>query len=285
MPIKDRQGQVVSWVGTGTDIEEQKRIQAELYESELRKDAFLAMASHELKTPITSLKVYTQILHKMFVQEGNIQVKQVIQYLSKMETQINKLMKLIADLLDISKIQAEKLAFVEEEFDVAAFTHDLIDMIQQMNSRHTITLNCSVAVKLVGDKDRLGQVLINLLTNAIKYSPVASIIEVIVTTEHDQVIFSVRDYGIGIPKEAQAKIFERFYRVYDDKDKKFPGLGIGLYIASEVVQRHGGSIWLESWEGEGSTFFFSIPIPKIQDKRTLVGSRKGDTYEEENTGC
>ena len=101
---------------------------------------------------------------------------------------------------------------------------------------------------------------INLITNAIKYSPDAKTVDVSITNAGDEVVVGVRDYGVGIPQEHQSKVFERFYRVYDDKEKNFPGLGMGLYISYEIVKRHNGKIWVESSEGKGSTFFVSLPI-------------------------
>jgi signal transduction histidine kinase len=242
----------------------------ELRQSEERKDIFLSMASHELKTPITSLKIYTQILHKMFAQEER---DQVVKYFSRMETQVNKLISLIDNLLDISKIQVGKLALVEEEFDIDTFIHELVDTIQQTSTKHTIRLSSTVHATLLGDQDRLGQVLFNLLTNAYKYSPAADVVDVMVVADDEQVTISVRDYGVGIPQKHLTSIFERFYRVYDDNDKKFPGLGLGLYIAFQIVKRHGGKIWVESEEGQGSTFSFSVPLRRrSEDPRLLQGA-------------
>jgi signal transduction histidine kinase len=242
----------------------------ELRQSEERKDIFLSMASHELKTPITSLKIYTQILHKMFAHEER---DQVVKYFSRMETQVNKLISLIDNLLDISKIQVGKLALVEEEFDIDTFIHELVDTIQQTSTKHTIRLSGTVHATLLGDQDRLGQVLFNLLTNAYKYSPAADVVDVMVVADDEQATISVRDYGVGIPQKHLTSIFERFYRVYDDNDKKFPGLGLGLYIASQIVKRHGGKIWVESIEGQGSTFSFSVPLRRrSEDPRLLQGA-------------
>ncbi|HEV2580112.1 MAG TPA: ATP-binding protein [Ktedonobacteraceae bacterium] len=257
VPIRDAQGHLTSWIGTDTDIEELKRVQKELEESEARKDAFLSMASHELKTPITSISGYTQVLKRLFVKEGRTQV---VQHLSRMEYQIDRLVKLISDLLDISKIQAGKLEFEEEEFEVCAFIRNIVEDVQQISPGHTLNLRCGMNATLVGDKDRLGQAIINLLTNAIKFSPNAGSVDITVEEREGQAVFSVRDYGIGIPAAHQARIFERYYRVFDERDKKFPGLGIGLSIVAEVVRRHGGELRVESDEGQGATFSFALPL-------------------------
>ncbi len=258
-PARDSSGKIYKWFGTGTDIDDRKRIEVAFRAMEERKDLFLSMASHELKTPLTSLKVFTHVLLKMLQQDAR---PEPVRYLTKMDTQINKLIKLIAELLDISRVQAGKLVLVEEDFDGDTFVQDVVDMTQHTSLAHPITITSVIQRQLYGDKDRLGQVLINLLTNAIKFSPIAGPIEVIVTADQEQVIFGVRDHGIGIPQDQQALIFERFYRVYGDRDTKYPGLGIGLYIAFEIVKRHGGRIWVESVEGHGATFFFSIPLDR-----------------------
>ncbi|MDQ2716247.1 MAG: ATP-binding protein [Chloroflexota bacterium] len=258
-PARDSSGKIYKWFGTGTDIDDRKRIEVAFRAMEERKDLFLSMASHELKTPLTSLKVFTHVMLKMLQHDER---PEPVRYLTKMDTQINKLIKLIAELLDISRVQTGKLVLAEEDFDSDTFVQDVVDMTQQTSPTHPITIIDSMRQQLYGDKDRLGQVLINLLTNAIKFSPTAGPIEVLVTTDQKHVTFGVRDHGIGIPQDQQALIFERFYRVYGDRDTKYPGLGIGLYIAFEIVQRHGGRIWVESVEGRGSTFFFSIPLDR-----------------------
>ncbi len=258
-PARDSSGKIYKWFGTGTDIDDRKRIEVAFRAMEERKDLFLSMASHELKTPLTSLKVFTHIMLKMLQQDVR---PEPVRYLTKMDTQINKLIKLIAELLDISRVQTGKLVLAEEYFDSDTFVQDVVDMTQHTSPAHPIAITGVIQRQIYGDKDRLGQVLINLLTNAIKFSPAPGSIEVIVTTDQKQVTFGVRDHGIGIPQDQQALIFERFYRVYGDRDTKYPGLGIGLYIAFEIVQRHGGRIWVESVEGHGATFFFSIPLDR-----------------------
>ena len=152
------------------------------------------------------------------------------------------------------------LTFTQEEFDIDTFLADLVETIQHSHPKRTLLLSGIAQTRFLGDKDRLEQVVINLLTNAIKYSAETDPVEVMVSSDQQQVTISVRDHGVGIPQEHQSKIFERYYRVYDEQDRKFPGLGIGLYIASEIIQRHGGTIWVESTIGQGSTFAFSLPL-------------------------
>lgn len=231
------------------DIGERKRL-------EERKDEFISIASHELKTPLTSIKGYTQILERLVSGIGN---KQAGSLLSKTNTYIDRLSGLIADLLDVSKIQSGKILFNIEKFDVYDVVKEAVEGIQGTLPRHTIQLKSSVHQQVTGDKYRLEQVLHNLLTNAIKYSPRADKVIVRMTKNREYVTISVQDFGIGIPAKSKSMLFHRFYRV-ESSSKEFAGLGIGLYISSEIVKRHNGKIRIESKEGEGSTFFVDLPI-------------------------
>ena len=180
--------------------------------------------------------------------------------LEKMETQLMRLNKLVSDLLDVSKIRAGKLDYAEETIDIDALVHDIADTMQQFSTTHTITIHGASHAHIIGDSDRLGQVFTNLISNAVKYSPQPKQVDIYITVSQNTVTVSVRDYGVGIPKEHQQKIFDRFYRVPDVHDKPSPGLGMGLYISSEIVKRHGGRLWVESAENKGATFFISLPV-------------------------
>ena len=249
-PIVDEAGQVHSAVNIFSDITARMEL-------EQRKDEFMSMASHELKTPITSLQGYTQLLKRRIEKQG---VPELVEWLNKMEKQITRLTHLITDFMDVSKIQAGQLAYVKEPIDIDIFVRDIVDTMQQLSTTHTITIHGAAHTHIVGDSDRLGQVFTNLLSNAIKYSPQATNVDISIVATLDTVTVSIRDYGIGIPPEHQQNIFERFYRVSDVHDKTFPGLGMGLYICSEIVKRHDGRLWVESAEGKGATFFISLPI-------------------------
>ncbi len=233
-------------------------VMAERRELEQRKDEFISMVSHELKTPLTTIQGYTELLHARFAQQGN---QETLLYISKMATQIAKLSKLIADLLDISKIQAGRLAFAKETVDIDLLVREVVEDLQHTTSQHQVSIEGGIEQrKIVGDRERLGQVLINLITNAMKFSPRAERIAVHLSHTHDTLTVSVQDFGIGIPKAHQQMVFERFYRVYSDQDRTYPGLGIGLYVAHQIIERHGGKMWVESVEGQGSTFSFSLPL-------------------------
>lgn len=231
------------------DITERKRL-------EERKDEFIGIASHELKTPLTSIKGYTQILERMINGTGN---KPAGMLLSKTNIYIDRLSGLIADLLDVSKIQSGKLLFNKEPFETYDLVKESIEGIQNTATHHEIKLAKSIRQTLYGDRFRLEQVLNNLLTNAIKYSPRAKRVVVRMAKKKGNLILSVQDFGIGISPKYQTQLFKRFYRV-ESSAKEFSGLGIGLYISSEIVERHGGKIRIESTEGSGSTFFVELPI-------------------------
>lgn len=236
-----------------------KSSQRELQKAINHRDNFISIASHELKTPLTSLKVYAEVLLRQFNIKGD---KKTTDYLLKINKQIDKLNLLIQDLLDVSKIQTNQMTFREEKFDVNDMAKEVIDNVQQIADHHTITLVGSIRKKVWGDRERLSQVLMNLLTNAIKYSPKANKIVVTLKQTDNKAVVSVKDFGIGINKEHQKRIFDRFYRISDTKGRTFPGLGIGLFISQAIISRHKGEISLASQMGHGSTFRFIIPFDK-----------------------
>jgi PAS domain S-box-containing protein len=248
-PLFDASGAPYAVCGISTDISERKL--------GLRRDEFMSMASHELRTPLTSLQGYTDLLRLLLEREGS---QQAIQYVSKMDAQLEKLTRLIADLLDISKVQAGKLVFAEELVVMDDLVREVVENVQLTAPQHRIVIGATAACELIGDRDRLGQVVINLLSNAIKYSPQAETVVVSMAHTPEEVTVSVQDFGIGIPPHSLGKIFERFYRVSSNVEKRFPGLGIGLYIAHQIIGHYGGRIWVESVEGQGSTFSFSLPL-------------------------
>jgi PAS domain S-box-containing protein len=226
-------------------------------ELEQRKDDFLSMASHELKTPLTSLKLQIQLVKKRLEQQD---LHDAAEALSRVEKPIGQLDRLITELLDVSKIQAGRLEFFQETINLDALLHNVVETMEQMNGAHTIVVHGAASLSLVGDKDRLEQVFINLLSNAIKYSPDAPLIEMDVSTSTETVTISVRDHGMGIPKEQHEKIFERFYRAFDPSQRAVPGVGMGLYIVAEIVKQYGGRITVESEVGKGSTFSVMLPL-------------------------
>lgn len=224
---------------------------------EKRKDEFISIASHELKTPLTSIKVFAQLMQRHNQEKKDMKM---LMYLAKMEQQIDKLNKLIQDLLDISKIQAGKMLFQMEIISLKDIVREIVDMMQTTTITHKLVIDGTSTALVQGDRDRLGQVLVNFISNALKYSPKAKRIIIHIREEKNRVIVGVEDFGIGIPREHLERVFERFYRVEGKSEKTFPGFGIGLYIASGIIKRHKGDVWVESKERKGSTFSFSLPI-------------------------
>ena len=248
-PVCAQNGAVTMVISIWHDITERMRV-------EHRKDEFISMASHELKTPVTSLKGFTHVLQRRLIKQGD---EQGLAYLARMDAQLDKLTRLISDLLDISKMQAGKLALRTEAFELDALLNEIVDNLQTTTTSHQLRIEGQTGAQVMGDPDRLGQVFINLLTNAIKYSPRAEHIIIHRFQEGKQVIVSVQDFGIGIDQSHHDHIFERFYQVDYPEEKTYPGLGIGLYLAREIVSRHQGRIWVESHKGAGSTFFVALP--------------------------
>ena len=240
---------------------------------EQQKDEFVSIASHELKTPITSVKAYTQILGERFRKAGNMKSVELVE---KMDAQLDKLTDLIGDLLDVTKIEAGRIQFRESYFDFNGLVEETVEEIQRTTVKHKITLELQPGIEVYGDHDRLGQVLTNFMTNAIKYSPKADTIVVRAIVENDTVTLSVQDYGVGLSFEDQAKVFERFYRVGGTNQNTYPGLGLGLYIASEIIKRHNGHVWVQSEIMQGSTFCFSLPmsLQNIKPQKTTRAKAK-----------
>lgn len=156
-------------------------------------------------------------------------------------------------------MQTGKLALQIEAFDLDRLIHETVENVQAATTTHQLLIEGRTDAHVLGDKDRLGQVFINLLTNAVKYSPHADKVIVRLSREQEQAIVSVQDFGIGIDEAHHQKIFERFYQVTDPEERTYPGLGIGLYISREIVERHHGRIGVQSHKGEGATFSVSLP--------------------------
>ncbi|HRN95820.1 MAG TPA: PAS domain S-box protein [Candidatus Levybacteria bacterium] len=188
-PITDEAGTIYGFSVISRDMTERR-------EMEKRKDEFISIASHELRTPVTSVKVFTQVLIKML---GTFPDKSPIKYLFKMEYQIDKLTALINDLLDVTRIQSGKIQYRTEPFDLKQLTQDVVENMQGIAQNHTIVCKGTIHSQITGDRDRVAQVLINLITNAIKYSPNADVVEIGLAQDSSQAILTVKDYGVGIP--------------------------------------------------------------------------------------
>jgi PAS domain S-box-containing protein len=256
-PIKDGTGKIIGAAKIARDITERKEL-------EQRKDEFISMASHELKTPVTALKGFTQLLQRRFKRMDDAES---VRFLVRMDTQIDKLTKLISDLLDISRMQSGELEYRMEPFDLNVLASEIVENVQGTIQTHQLILQKTAHACVFGDRDRIGQVLINLLTNAIKYSPGAEKVIVQIARDGTNVQVSIQDFGIGIDEAYHEKIFERFYQVNEPLEKTYPGLGIGLYISCEIVKRHAGRLWVQSRKGEGSTFTFCLPVLETESAK------------------
>jgi signal transduction histidine kinase len=234
---------------------------------ETEQDEFLSLASHELRTPLTSIIGYAVLLQRSLKRLGGAKTPKSdfareLHILDMIVLQSRRLSLLIEEMLDITRIRSEQFELKHKEnVNIVELVRRVLE--QQNNSSHAITL-VAQDVEITGnyDEGRLEQVLINLISNAIKYSPAGKPIEVRIERNKHEVTIAVKDEGVGISEEQQKYIFERFYRANTDANAEIEGLGLGLYIAHEIVARHGGRMWLESKLGKGSTFYFSLPLTK-----------------------
>jgi two-component system sensor histidine kinase/response regulator len=233
-------------------------------EAERKKDEFISIASHELKTPLTSVKGYVQLLERSINKGDTDTVKK---HLTKAQVQLEKLNSLIADLLDISKIESGKLKFNKQYFCIDGLLDSVIEVMHQSNPEFKINKKGKAKCEIFADEMRIEQVIVNFLTNAIKYSPGTNEIELTVNTNNEQLYIAVKDKGIGMLPEQLNHVFDKFYRV-EETSQRFQGLGIGLYISAEIVKRHGGEVGVNSTYGEGSEFYFLMPINSLNDLKT-----------------
>jgi PAS domain S-box-containing protein len=258
----------VKWFGTNTDIEVHKA-------NEQKKDEFISMASHELKTPVTSIKGYAHILKGKFEREGNTASAELI---NRMDAQVNKLIKLIGDFLNVSKVEGQQFQLDKGDFNFNDLVMEAISGVQLSTTAHQLIIEHNQEIEYHGDRLRLEQVFSNFLNNAVKYSPDAGKIIIRSEIKLNNIVVSIQDFGIGIEKENLEKLFARFYRV-DNTSMKFQGLGLGLYISSEIIKAHNGSFWIESELGKGSTFYFLLPLSKTEKEENTETDNKNYYYD------
>jgi PAS domain S-box-containing protein len=268
-PLADSNGNVNRLMIISHEITDLVEARKKIEESEERKNDFIKMASHELKTPVTSIKGYIQLLLTA-LSEGDDERKLspllVKSSLVSINKQITRLTRLMSELLDLSKIESGMLELNKELFSINEVVIESVQDMLYTHSKHHINIFHDFGCYIYGDKDRIGQVLINLLSNAIKYSPDSDKVEVWIKKERDNVAVSVKDYGIGIDVKYHDRIFERFFRAGEKQEQTFPGFGIGLFIAKEIVERHDGTLKLTSEKGKGAVFTFTLPVANEQKK-------------------
>ncbi len=221
---------------------------------EKQKDDFISLASHELKTPVTAIRVFSELLQENLEES---QSKRNVQLLVKLNEQVNRLIKLIQNLLDSSSLSEGRMKLYPETFDLNAVITAQMDAFEAIAPRHRLTWSPGPAALVHADRERIIQVITNFISNAVKYSPEQTEIIISTVDQGDKVRFSVADKGIGIPPEEQRFVFDRYYR--SNQADAHKGFGLGLYISAEIIKQHHGTIGILSKSGEGSTFYFTLP--------------------------
>jgi signal transduction histidine kinase len=224
---------------------------------EKQKDDFIGIVSHELRTPLTGISLYSQLLEKQLKGSKD---KKGLQFLSKMTQQMARLTQLTASFVNVYKIQTGQLKLNKSRFGMDELIRSVVSDFQHATKSHVIISKSEAKMNVYADRERMAQVLINLISNAIKYSPKSDKVIIKSSQNAQKVTVSVQDFGLGIPKEERSRIFERFFRAKGKGAGDVAGLGLGLYISFEIVKQHKGKMWVESTDGKGSTFYFSLPL-------------------------
>lgn len=242
------------------DISDRKNLERIRAEVDAKKDEFISIVSHELKTPLTTIKAINQLLQKAVSKDESYYT-----FITKSNHHILRLEKLITDLFDVTKISEGSAVLNLSTFDLDAILKDCISGLQTIYSSHEIQYHSAGPIRIEADQFRIEQVIINLINNAIKYSPGANKVEVALTSDAEQVKIEVRDYGIGIAKKNVNKIFDRYYRV-SESSNHFQGLGLGLYISSQIIEKHKGAFGVDSHLNKGSAIWFTLPLTGVSSK-------------------
>lgn len=229
-------------------------------EMEQRRAEFIGMVVHELKTPLTSLKGFAQLLSMRFSREPRDE--QAAQISNRIDAQVKKLTDLVDDFLDVTRIAGGKLQFREDYFSFDDLVEEIVQELQLLNRHQEICRVGETHKQVWGDRLRIGQVITNLVSNAMKYAPSSKSIVLRSSADADRLLFCVQDFGPGLRQELHTKIFDPFYRIERNDGRATPGLGLGLHIASEIIKRQQGHIWVESEEGKGATFCFTLPLDR-----------------------
>jgi len=239
-----------------------------LEEYDRERDSFVAEMVHELKRPLTSASGFNQmLLRQMSATPERADRDRQLEMLKRVQQQLQRVVQMADSVLDASRVRAGWMTLERQRVDLAALAREAVDAAQATTDNHTITVDVAGDGTVSGDVGRLEQVLRNLLGNAIKFSPEGGPVEVRVTRDErtNEVTVSVRDRSVGISKEQQQHLFERFYRADTATNRRIGGSGLGMYISSEIIRRHGGRIWVDSEPGKGSCFSFSLPAATTGD--------------------
>lgn len=249
-PIRDYYGSIIGISKIARDITERKR-------EEKRKNDFVAMVSHELKTPLTSILLYAQLLIK---KSGTVQDGSILNMSSKIEAYVKRMISMITDYLGLSRIEEGKMNLQKTHFELNHLALEVIEEASLISSKHSLEFVCNEGVWLYADKEKMRQVLVNLVSNAVKYSPQGGPVILGCERAAGKAQIYVKDKGLGISPADQKKLFQRFYRVDDDQSKNISGFGIGLYLVSELLRLHGSQIAVKSEVGKGSVFYFYLDL-------------------------
>ncbi len=234
------------------------------YQSEAQKNQFIGLVAHELKNPLSSIKGFSELIDNLAKKSH---LSKLREYTSIIEYQSEKLMELIDDLLDITKVEVGKFEYKDEPFNFGDLVKEVVDHQKIIQKDRQITMSNRSRKIIMGDRYRIGQVVVNLLTNAFKYSPPDSKVKVRTSDQKGGVVLSVQDFGIGIPFSEQHTIFSQYYRTKSAEKGKAKGLGLGLYISSQIVEHHQGKLWVKSREGHGSTFSLELPSNRLNRRK------------------
>lgn len=251
-PVINSLGQVIAIAGTTRDI-------SEIKENEQRKNDFISMVSHELKTPLTSAISYVQLAQRRAATAGDAVAANMLERADKQHA---KMTRMINGFLNVSRLESGKMQIDHQRFDLAKLVNEVEEETKASVTTHPFIFEPFAERWIDADREKIGQVFNNLISNAVKYSPAGKPIKISCISNNNYVTVSVQDEGVGVSPEDLPRLFERYYRVKEAEKNHIAGFGIGLYLCSEIIKRHDGKIWAESEPGKGSTFYFTLPLVK-----------------------
>ena len=249
-PILNEQGEIIMWVGSTTDIQRIK-------EEDQRKSDFIGMVSHELKTPLTTLSAVIQVADRKL---KNSEDRLLAGLMENANLQVKRMSNMINGFLNVSRLESSKLIVEKKEFELDKLIEEVVEESLLLASTHSIIYSSGAPVTIRADRDKIGSVLTNIISNAVKYSPLGTLVNLNYEVLETNVRISVKDEGIGLSQENKERIFDRYFRVDSDQTQHIAGFGIGLYLSAEIIHGHKGEIWVESEPGKGSTFYFTLPL-------------------------